>query len=317
MKKMITLLLALCLVLSMAACTSNPGQTAVDGAKAINVGYAVHNLSEEYCKTLSDSIKATIEAAGGTYNVYDAGGGASTQVNQFEDMISNGVDVIIFTPADSSALGAVLQSAKDAGIFLIAVDSGVADEDKDLLDCTILSNNYECGVLIGQDILARFPNENVECMFGNVPQVEAINTRFQGIYDTIAGHDNIVVYEKMPANGFAGIPNDTEDILQAHPSVRIFVGLNDTAAMAMHATAISANVDAISYGIDGSPAGKQAIQSGDLTCTIAQSPINLGKTAAEIALNLFEGKTVDKDIAVPVIMIDASNISEFDLYSWS
>lgn len=335
MKKMIALLISLTMILCLfagcggggassetTAAAGNSGAAAADQAQdaakeGIKVGYACSNLTEEYFQALSSALEETIVAAGGTYAAYDGSAGATAQVNQIEDMIANGIDVLVLTPTDSTALGGVLQQVVDAGIKIVSVDAQVAEADLPLVETTIVSDNYMCGVLIGEDLLARYGDETVELMFNEVPTNEAITTRFNGIYDTLAGHDNFIIHGVTLMGGFAGLPNQVEDTIQAYPNTTVFVGLNDTAGMSMHAVAVSAGIAAVSYGIDGSPAGKQAIASGDLTCTIAQSPLSLGKAAGEAAIAIFNGEAVEAWVELPVTKIDATNIGDFDVNAWS
>ena len=340
MKKYLALILALAMTVCLVAgCNGNTNPTAAptdaptdapsptqgeqteaptgNGEKKdLVVGYACSNLTEEYFQALSGALEEVVTAYGGTYNAYDGSTGASTQVTQIEDMIANGVNVLVVTPLDSTAMAGVLQQAKEAGILIVNVDAQVMPEDEQYVDCIIVSDNYMCGVLIGEDMIERFGDQEVECMFDTVPTNEAISTRFQGIYDTLKGHDNFIINDIPLKDGFAGLPNHVEDLLQGHPNTTVFVGLNDTAGMSMHATAKAAGIDPISYGIDGSPAGKKAISTGDLTCTIAQSALGLGKTAGENVIALFEGKTVEKHQSVPVVKIDATNIDQYDLDGW-
>lgn len=334
MKKGIAILLAFMMCVGLMACSSG-GNTTVeesdvqDSSEAQNteettseesllkVGYACSNLTEEYFQALSESLEKVITEYGGSYAAYDGSAGSTTQINQIEDMIASGINVLVLTPVDTTALSSVLQDVVDAGILIVSVDAQVADEDLDYVSTTIVSNNYSCGVLIGEDLLERYGDEEVELMFDTVPTNEAITTRFQGIYDTLDGHDNFIIHDViLSSQGFAGLPNQVEDTIQAYPNTTVFVGLNDTAAMSMHAVAVSAGIDAVSYGIDGSPAGKQAIATGDLTCTIAQSPLNLGAAAGEAAITLFEGGEVEDWVEIDVVKIDASNIDDYDLESW-
>ena len=55
-------------------------------------------------------------------------------------------------PIDSSKLTS-LESAREAGIPIIAIDASV--ENKDLIDCVIESDNYDAGVLCAQDMMKK------------------------------------------------------------------------------------------------------------------------------------------------------------------
>ena len=50
--------------------------------------------------------------------------------------------------------------------------------------------------------------------------------------------------------------------------------------------------------------------------TAAQSPINMGKTAAEIGIDILEGKDYDTETFEEVFMIDADNVDMYGVDGW-
>ena len=70
------------------------------------------------------------------------------------------------------------------------------------------------------------------------------------------------------------------------------------------------------YGVDGSPDAKELIKQGLFTATVAQHPIYMGREAARVAYDYLEGKKVEQDIYIKVDLINAGNISRFDISKW-
>ena len=70
------------------------------------------------------------------------------------------------------------------------------------------------------------------------------------------------------------------------------------------------------YGIDGSPDAKEMIKKGYLEGTSSQQPVLIGKTAVEAAYRYLQGKPIEKDIMIDVIMITKENLKEFDIDGW-
>jgi ribose transport system substrate-binding protein len=61
-------------------------------------------------------------------------------------------------------------------------------------------------------------------------------------------------------------------------------------------------------GVDGSEDGKTAIREGKMLATASQKPVDIGAQAIEAAYSIIAGESVEKDIAIPGELIDASNV---------
>ena len=50
--------------------------------------------------------------------------------------------------------------------------------------------------------------------------------------------------------------------------------------------------------------------------TVAQSPINIGKKAVDIALNVLDGKDFEAETAIDVFMINKDNVEMYGADGW-
>ncbi len=74
----------------------------------------------------------------------------ATQVSQIENMITEGVDVLVIASIDGSSLGTVMSQAKEAGIPVIAYDRLIMDSDAVSYYATF--DNYMVGTKQGEYI---------------------------------------------------------------------------------------------------------------------------------------------------------------------
>ena len=72
------------------------------------------------------------------------------QIEQIEEMLQMGIDVLVVTPVDWQSLSGILRKAKEQGVFIVVVDTDLDEESA--ADCTITSDNYSAGYLVGQPI---------------------------------------------------------------------------------------------------------------------------------------------------------------------
>ena len=139
MKKLIALLLALVMVLSLTACgggrTEAPAEkSAESGAEAAApvvegtieegavIGVSLPWLGTQNWKEAEEMFKTELEAAGFKPLIQAADNKVPQQQQQIESMIQNGAKVIVVGPIDGTQLGAVLEEAKAAGVYVIGYD---------------------------------------------------------------------------------------------------------------------------------------------------------------------------------------------------
>jgi len=80
--------------------------------------------------------------------VTDGQGDATTQSGQVDDMVAQGIDVLIVSPQDAAALAGAVDRAKEAGVQVIAADRAVDTE----VATYIGSDNVEAGEVSGQAV---------------------------------------------------------------------------------------------------------------------------------------------------------------------
>ena len=140
MKKFLAMMLALAMVLSLAACggSSAPAATEAPAAEAPaadapaaeapaetagkTVGVAMPTQSSERWINDGGNMKKQLEALGYNVVLQYAEDDVQMQVSQIENMIAQGVDVLVIASIDSVALTGVEAQAKAAGIPIIAYD---------------------------------------------------------------------------------------------------------------------------------------------------------------------------------------------------
>lgn len=86
------------------------------------IGVSLPWLGTQNWKEADEMFKTELEAAGFKVIVQAADNKVSQQQQQIESMIQNGAKVIVVGPIDGSQLGAVLEEAEAAGIYVIGYD---------------------------------------------------------------------------------------------------------------------------------------------------------------------------------------------------
>jgi putative multiple sugar transport system substrate-binding protein len=131
-KSLLSMVAVGAMTLGLAACSPSTGD-AGDGGDGVSsgglIGVAMPTRSSERWIADGNAVKAELEAAGYTVALEYAEDDIPTQVNQIENMITQGAEALIIASIDGTTLTQVLQDAADAGIPVIAYDRLIRDSE--------------------------------------------------------------------------------------------------------------------------------------------------------------------------------------------
>ncbi|WP_347498058.1 galactose ABC transporter substrate-binding protein [Oscillibacter sp. PC13] len=152
MKKILALILALVMGLSLVACGDSNTQTPADEggadapeASALKVGVFYYNFADAYITTVRNAMDGLLEDAGITYNNYDGAGNQATQLDQINTAITDGYNMLVVNIVETSSPDAAQQAcnaAKDADIPIVFFNREVADD---------VVSSYENCAFVGTD----------------------------------------------------------------------------------------------------------------------------------------------------------------------
>jgi putative multiple sugar transport system substrate-binding protein len=153
--KFAALAAGLTLTLALAACSGGAAGAAAgdakDGGGQKIIGVAMPTKSSEHWIADGNNVKKQLEAKGYKVDLQYAEDDVPTQVNQIDDMISQGADVLIVASIDGTALTSQLAAAKAAGIPVIAYDRLLRNSAN--LDLYASFDNFKVGVAQGTSLL--------------------------------------------------------------------------------------------------------------------------------------------------------------------
>ena len=331
MKRFLVLLLSICLILSIVGCATDKkdpdaskpadGTDGPDSEKELVVGYSPATLNNAFWLAAKDGVLKAIEEKGVKVKVVDidANGDQAIMNDRISDLISSGIDALIFAPADSTAATAALEQCKDAGVPVINFDTRV--DATDLVETVIASDNYNAGYVVGKDAGEKMP-EGAKILILHSPRASACVERYDGFIKALdesgKAYDIINVLDgKGDQETSLTLAADT---LVGTPDLSVIFAVNDPSAMgavnAVQQAAVEINPDLIIYGVDGNPDAKLMIKNGDLEGTGAQSPETMGYKSMMAAFDFLEGKALEKEVVVDTFLITKENVDEYGTDKW-
>ena len=145
MKKILSLVIALAMVVACCACFS--GSAKAEG-KLVGVSMPTQDLQR--WNQDGANMEAQLKEAGYEVELLYAANDIPTQVSQIETMIADGCEVLVIASIDGDSLGTVLAQAKEAGIPVIAYDRLIMNSDAVTYYATF--DNWLVGVKQGEFI---------------------------------------------------------------------------------------------------------------------------------------------------------------------
>ena len=129
--------------------------------------------------TLEDEIRKKVEANGDELVSVDPANDVSLQVQQVEDLISQGIDAMFLNPAEAEGILPALDALKEANIPIVNFDTEVADMS--YVTSYVGSDNYNAGKVCGEDLVKKCPKGG-DIIVLDSPTMNSIVDRTKGIY---------------------------------------------------------------------------------------------------------------------------------------
>jgi ribose transport system substrate-binding protein len=241
-----------------------------------------------------------------------SGADINGQMNMLQDVITQGVNAIIFSTHDENAAAPLIKQAVEKGIEVIIVNS----------DILLFPTNVH-GVVGYVQRKAQKPigEYAVKLMNGAATKVGLIlgqpgwhaTERSEGFLEGIKNAVNFEVVSKLDGKwNVEGGNAAAMDMLQAHPEINLMAAGNDYEIMgAQKAAEALGRTDIIFLGNDGDTACLEEIYKGNITATANTTPYVMGLIAMQVAYDGLTGKFKGGFVETPSVVTDKSNVLEF------
>jgi len=301
------LLLATAAVLPMLSLTSVAG-----AAEAKKLGLAVANLQADFFNQIKQSVEAYASGKGIAVITVDAKGDSATQVSQVQDLITQGIDALIYIPAGATAASVPTKAAKAAGVPVVNVDRNAEGAPGD----TFIATDSVSSAKAVCDHLAKLAGGKGEMIIihgqkGTTPEVD----RSTGCGEALAAYPEIKVVGELWSEGWHQDEGFklTQDLLQAHPEVSIVFGQADALALGAAQAVKVANLGHRVWvaGFDGDVAALKALKDGVFDVTATQQTQGMGRLSVDAAIALVAGQSVPAMQLQDATLTTAENVEQF------
>ena len=330
MKKLIALLLALVMVLSMVACGAKkvegegdsngiPAAVTLRETKALKgkkVGCSIVYKGDEWCAALADALEKLGAYYGAELVCQDGDLNDETQTKQVENMIANKVDIILCDPTTPDGVGIALNKAYDAGIPIIIYD-GYWNEGAEKAITTVTWDQKATGTMIGEYFVEYIKANNG----GKATIVEltnAVSTHCQerfvglhevfdasgceieiiGLYDSEGNREKAYNAITAVVEPFDFVISDVDNGAMGAVAALQAVGKNDVKVLSMGA-----------YGAE--PFGLLHDKDPNYLACLNVDAWILAQWIIDGAIDHFEGKDLPTQTNIALYVVDANNVTDF------
>ena len=262
-------------------------------------GATYMTMNNPYFQVLDTQIQALLELRGDVLLTRDAAMDQQRQNQEIQELVDAGVCAIFMTPVEWDTSKGGVQIAAAAGVPVIVVDAPI--QDSELAACSVLSDNYQAGVLCAQHLLS--VRDSAKILLLEHITARSGADRIQGFKDTIAGHEGFEILGSGESDGqIENAMPVMEQLLRQYPDADVLMALNDPSAFGGLAAIQGAGPSDrfLVYSVDGSPEGKAMVSSGFLTATCAQFPSKVAEEAVNQAYAAIDGGCECSEVIVPV-----------------
>ena len=305
---------------SMAVPAAMLGSVRARAAKEITVLTSLPSLSFPFFVHMQKQLVAEAAKLGGVTLVNtDGQNSAPKQTGDVEAGITKGVNAIVISPLDVSALAPALQEAVDAKVPVVTIDRRVVGV-KGIL-AHVGADNVKGGEAQGNQILVDFPNGGTVFHLQGQPGAGPAIDRNKGLHSVLDQHkDKFKIVFEQTANfardqalsvtesGLAGL---------AQPP-NIIVCANDDMALGALEAVKARNLKGIKiYGFDALPEALARVKDGSLAGTVEQFPGEQSRRAMDIAVAFArDGKEpAEKLVLLTPIVITKANLDKAERLS--
>lgn len=230
------------------------------------------------------------------------------QIDMLAAALAKKPAAIGFAALDSQAAIPLLKQAQEAGIPIIAFDSGV---DSDIPMATASTDNLAAAALAA-DKMAELIGDagKVALVVHDQTSRTGIDRRDGFVNRMKEAHPNVEIVDiQYGAGDQLQSTEIAKAILTAHPELKGMFGANEGSAIGVvNAKKELGKADLVVIGYDSGAAQKAAIMDGTMAGAITQNPVGIGYETVKAAVAAAKGETVGKSIDTGFFYYDKSTI---------
>ena len=237
------------------------------------------------------------------------------QIQDLEDLLEEGIDLLIVSPNDAMALVPAIERFHDRGIPVILAGRKIHSGK---YTASISADNQDIGERVGTYVAARLGGHGRMIEIQGPANATSCQERHYGLKSVIDKFPGIEVVSSISVNWDYQLALTAADsLLRLYPNIDVITAQNDVMASAayeacerlhIHPTPAIVGVD----GLIGPGNGLSNITDGMLSATCL-NPTGASE-AIEMAYKILQGEPYNRNTVLSTLLIDENNVSTILMY---
>jgi ribose transport system substrate-binding protein len=286
---------------------------APSGADKPVVALVMKSLANEFFKTMEEGAREHQARHADQYDLVATGTkdeqDVARQIELVEQMIARRVDAIVLAPADSRALVAVAQRARQAGVVIVNIDNRFDEAvlaERNVQIPFVGPDNRKGARMVGAEVATRLqPGDPVAILEGAPNAFNGIQRKLG--FEDAARDANLRIVRSQTAHWETSRANQVASaIVSEHPQLKAILCANDSMALGALAALKAAGRagQVLVAGFDNISAVQQLVRDGQIVATADQHGDQLAVYGIEYALEMLanpEARPADRETPVDLV----------------
>ena len=240
-----------------------------------------------------------------------------SQVSEVEGFVSRGVSGIVLAPLDETALVAPVATARDRGIPVVIIDSGLKGGD---YVSFVATDNVKGGSLAGERLAGLVGGKGQVVVLRYSEGHDSTSKREQGFLDAIKAHPGIEVVSSNQYGGtdVEGAYKKSETLLSRYRRPDgsldvdgIFCPNESTTFAMMRVLQENGWAGKVRFvGFDASDTLVNGLKGGAIDALVVQDPVNMGYLGVKTIVAKIKGQQVEPRIDTGATVVSRDNMEQ-------
>ncbi|MFD2887153.1 substrate-binding domain-containing protein [Chitinophaga cymbidii] len=298
----------LLLLIVMAGCRQSPEP------RHFRIGFSQCGDADHWRKSMLAEMQRELSFHPGIELIYkQADDNSQLQVKQVQELMAEGIDLLIISPNEARPLTPVVEEAYNSGIPVIVVDRKIASTS---YTNYIGADNYELGRIAGEYVAALLKGKGNVIEVVGLPASSPAIERKRGFQDGISRYPGIHVLQQVHGDWVKQKSESALDsIRNILPQADLVFAHNDVMALGARNAAIKAGARSMKIiGVDALPgkgAGLEMVSGKVLTASLLY-PTG-GTEAIRNAISILNKTALPKETFLQTLVVDSTNVRMMQL----
>lgn len=287
-------------------------------AETFRIGITQNNVGVDSYQTTYEQAfeEAAAEADNVEAVVLDAGGDVARQISQVRDLIQQQVDVIIIWPTDGQAVVPAVKGAVDRDIPVVVTNSNIAEAGQPFIAAFSGPNNIQQGAYAAEMMCDQLGGKGQIVQITGKPGYTTAIERQKGFEDRLPEVcPDVTILDSQPGDWNREKSQRTmEGFLTRYDDIDGVYAADDNMGVgALNAAKSEGRADQIIFiGATNFAVGYEAMARGEYHGSVYQSPAEDARNALQTAIEVAQGKKVDKLSYFDTPKITQENMDQFE-----